>query len=108
MTLTYATLTDFPANAARSRRHETQASRKRGRVVEGTGLENRQGATLREFESHRFRHRKHIVSSHLPEPAAQGAVRTLKALYGREVVRPFLHQTLADIARLRPALMKFG
>gem|GEM_PF-4411843 len=28
---------------------------KRGRVVEGTGLENRQGATLREFESHRFR-----------------------------------------------------
>lgn len=26
-----------------------------GRVVEGTGLENRQGATLREFESHHFR-----------------------------------------------------
>ena len=29
---------------------------KRGRVVEGSGLENRQGASSREFESHRFRH----------------------------------------------------
>ena len=28
---------------------------KRGRVVEGTGLENQRGATHREFESHRFR-----------------------------------------------------
>lgn len=28
---------------------------KRGRAVEGTGLENRRGATHREFESHRFR-----------------------------------------------------
>ena len=30
--------------------------RKRGRVVECTGLENRRWATIREFESHRFRH----------------------------------------------------
>ena len=30
--------------------------RKRGRVVECTGLENRRGETHREFESHRFRH----------------------------------------------------
>ena len=30
-------------------------SRKRGRVVDCTGLENRQRATVREFESHRFR-----------------------------------------------------
>ena len=30
-------------------------TRKRGRVVEGTGLENRRRATVREFESHRFR-----------------------------------------------------
>ena len=29
--------------------------RKRGRVVDCTGLENRQRATVREFESHRFR-----------------------------------------------------
>ena len=29
--------------------------RKRGRVVECTGLENRRWATIREFESHRFR-----------------------------------------------------
>lgn len=28
---------------------------KRGRVVDCTGLENRQRATVREFESHRFR-----------------------------------------------------
>ena len=28
---------------------------KRGRVVDCTGLENQQGETLREFESHRFR-----------------------------------------------------
>lgn len=28
-----------------------------GRVVEGTGLENRQGETLREFESHLIRHK---------------------------------------------------
>ena len=27
-----------------------------GRVVEGTGLENQQRETVREFESHRFRH----------------------------------------------------
>ena len=31
------------------------ALRKRGRVVDCTGLENRQRATFREFESHRFR-----------------------------------------------------
>jgi hypothetical protein len=31
------------------------APRKRGRVVDCTGLENRQRATVREFESHRFR-----------------------------------------------------
>jgi hypothetical protein len=30
--------------------------RKRGRAVEGTGLENRQRETVRGFESHRFRH----------------------------------------------------
>ena len=29
--------------------------RKRGRVVEGTGLENQRTATYRGFESHRFR-----------------------------------------------------
>ncbi len=29
--------------------------RKRGRVVDCTGLENRQRETVREFESHRFR-----------------------------------------------------
>lgn len=39
-----------------SLRYTSGLLRKRGRVVEGTGLENRQGATLREFESHRFRH----------------------------------------------------
>jgi hypothetical protein len=33
------------------------AIRKRGRVVDCTGLENRQRATVREFESHRFRQR---------------------------------------------------
>ncbi len=33
------------------------AIRKRGRAVEGTGLENRQRETVRGFESHRFRHR---------------------------------------------------
>ena len=30
--------------------------RKSGRVVYGSGLENRRGASLREFESHLFRH----------------------------------------------------
>ena len=32
-----------------------KSCRKRGRVVDCTGLENRQRATVREFESHRFR-----------------------------------------------------
>ena len=32
------------------------APRKRGRVVDCTGLENRRRETVREFESHRFRH----------------------------------------------------
>ena len=35
---------------------------KRGRVVDCTGLENRQRATVREFESHRFRHRRSAYS----------------------------------------------
>ena len=34
---------------------KTHTTRKRGRVVDCTGLENRQRATVREFESHRFR-----------------------------------------------------
>ena len=39
-----------------STRNLEAVNRKRGRAVEGTGLENRQWETIREFESHRFRH----------------------------------------------------
>lgn len=34
---------------------------KRGRVVEGTGLENQRRATVREFESHRFRQLHQLI-----------------------------------------------
>jgi hypothetical protein len=36
--------------------------RKGGRVVDGTGLENRRTERFREFESHPFRHRVLIIS----------------------------------------------
>ena len=39
-----------------STRQLEYAPRKRGRVVDCTGLENRRRETVREFESHRFRH----------------------------------------------------
>jgi hypothetical protein len=41
-----------------ARREPLGVCRKRGRVVDCTGLENRQRATVREFESHRFRQTK--------------------------------------------------
>jgi hypothetical protein len=43
--------------------------RKRGRVVDCTGLENRRSARTREFESHRFRHFTYeAISNSRPTP----------------------------------------
>ena len=48
-------------------RRAATRSRKRGRVVDCTGLENRRRATVREFESHRFRQK--MPWAHLASPS---------------------------------------
>ena len=50
---------------------------KRGRVVDCTGLENRQRETVREFESHRFRQ-----STQLLQTSASQKPPTLISLQG--------------------------
>jgi hypothetical protein len=47
----------LPCDIIRRVLNHRNSARKRGRVVDCTGLENRQRATVREFESHRFRQR---------------------------------------------------
>ncbi len=47
---------ESPPSARAVQTPRQQPERKSGRAVEGTGLENRQWATIRGFESHLFRH----------------------------------------------------
>ena len=51
---------------ARPYNARSMTHRKRGRVVDCTGLENRQRATVREFESHRFRQQLGISPDWVP------------------------------------------
>src|SRR5690606_17886279 len=55
---------DLPPNFRHSR------ARKRGRVVEGSGFENRRRATYRGFESLRFR-QPFAVANHIPSTARE-------------------------------------
>lgn len=67
--------------------------RKCGRAVEGTGLENRQWATIRGFESHRFRHRIDLASAGDSSHPADA----VESSQGERLLGPVLDQSLFEL-----------